>query len=205
MNLSRISMRVIALAGSLTLLAGSSAFAQGRNEQRSQNQAANQAYANRTVDGTVASVSQDRNGERVRLTNGMDVFVPNSVTALNQGRRYGAATLQPGDVVRLNVYSRQGDGRDAEVRSMEILSTNSIYNNDRRLNGTVVSFNRRAHTLVMRADNGQTMNVNLGYIGRNNTSATTFRRGDRISVTGRTDRGVVIADDVRLSNNNNRR
>ena len=30
--------------------------------------------------------------------------------------------LLPGDVVRLNVYSREGDGRDAQVRSMEILS-----------------------------------------------------------------------------------
>ena len=61
-------MRAIALAGSLTLLAGSSAFAQGRIDARNQNQ----TYANKTVDGTVASVSQDRNGgERVRLTNGM--------------------------------------------------------------------------------------------------------------------------------------
>ena len=192
-------MRAIALAGSLTLLAGSSAFAQGRIDARNQNQ----TYANKTVDGTVASVSQDRNGgERVRLTNGMDVFVPSSVTAVNQGRRYGAATLQPGDVVRLSVFSRQGDGRDAEVRSMEIVSTNSIYNNDRRLNGTVMSVNRRNHTLAIRTDNGQTMNINLaGYDGRNNTSAMTFRKGDRISITGRTDRGIVIAEDIRLTNN----
>jgi hypothetical protein len=192
-------MRAIALAGSLTLLAGSSAFAQGRIDARNQNQ----TYANKTVDGTVASVSQDRNGgERVRLTNGMDVFVPSSVTAVNQGRSYGAATLQPGDVVRLNVFSRQGDGRDAEVRSMEIVSTNSIYNNDRRLNGTVMSVNRRNHTLAIRTDNGQTMNINLaGYDGRNNTSAMTFRMGDRISITGRTDRGIVIAEDIRLTNN----
>jgi hypothetical protein len=202
MNHSRIAMRAIALAGSLTLLAGSSAFGQGRNDERSRNQDQNQGYANKTVDGTVASVLQDRDGERVRLTNGMDVFVPSSVTAVNQGRRYGAATLQPGDVVRLNVYSRQGDGRDAQVRSMEIVSTNSIYNNERRLNGTVMSVNRHNHTLQMRTDNGQTMNINLaGYNGRNNTSAMTFRKGDRISITGRTDRGIVIAEDIRLTNN----
>ena len=200
MNHSRIAMRAIALAGSLTLLAGSSAFAQGRNDERSRSQEQNQAYATRTVDGTVASVSQDRNGERVRLTNGMDVFVPTAVTAMNQGRRYGAATLQPGDVVRLNVYS-QGDGRDAEVRSMEIVSASSIYNNDRRLNGTVMSVNVRNHTLTMHADNGQTTNINLaGYNGRNNTSAMTFRIGDRISITGRTNRGTVIAEDIRLTN-----
>jgi hypothetical protein len=204
MNQSRIAMRALALAGSLTLLAGSSAFAQGRNDRQQRNEQDNQAYSNRTVDGTVQSVTQDRNGERVRLTNGMDVFVPASVTATNSGRRYGAAMLQPGDVVRLNVYSRQGDGRDAEVRTMELLSTNATYNNDRRLKGTVVSFNRRHQTMVISADNGQTMNVDLsGYNRLTSTNMTTFRKGDRISLTGRIDRGVLIADDVRLRNNNN--
>ena len=62
----------------------------------------------------------------------MDVVVPNSITGMYQNRRYQAAMLLPGDVVRLNVYSREGDGRDAQVRSMEILSR---YDNGRTGNG----------------------------------------------------------------------
>lgn len=194
---TKILTRNMALAGAVTLLLGSSAFAQNRSYPRTYEQGANRGYANRTVEGTVASVVHGRHGDRVRLTNGMDLLVPNSVTSMNQGRRYGASMLQPGDVVRMNVYSREGDGRDAQVRSLEILQTSSGYNNDHRLNGTVVSINRRARTLVMQTDNGRTVNVDFNaYAGRGTTSAGTFRRGDRISVSGRMDRGTVIADDV---------
>jgi len=77
------------------------------------------------VEGTVASVEHARNGERVRLTNGMDLVVPDSVMDVSQGRRRGASTLQRGDVVRMTVYSREGDGRDARVRTLEILRTSS--------------------------------------------------------------------------------
>jgi uncharacterized protein YdeI (BOF family) len=184
----------MALAGAVTLLLGSSVFAQNRNYPRADG---NRGYANRIVEGTVASVVHDRNGERVRLTNGMDLLVPNSISSMNQGRRFGASMLQPGDVVRMNVYSREGDGRDAQVRSLELLRTSSVYNNDRRLNGTVVSFDRRARMLVMQTDNSRTITVDLNaYAGR----GMTFRNGDRISVSGRMNRGTFVADDVRLSN-----
>src|SRR4051812_31059788 len=103
--------RNVALAGSFMFLLGSSAFAQYGSYPGTY-RSANRGYANRIVEGTVASASVARNGERIRLTNGMELIVPNSITAVNEGRRYGAATLLPGDVVRLTVYSREGDGRD---------------------------------------------------------------------------------------------
>ena len=110
--------RSIALAGALTLMLGSTASAQ--NVYRQQN--SNRGFANRVVEGTVSQVIRDRNGDHVRLTNGMDLLVPNSITGVTEGRRWGASTLRAGDVVRLNVYSREGDGRDAQVRSIELLS-----------------------------------------------------------------------------------
>ena len=119
---TKVLARNFALAGALPLLVASSAFAQYGSYPGTY-RTANRGYANRTVEGTVASVAVARNGgEHVRLTNGMDVVVPPSITGMYQNRRYQAAMLVPGDVVRLNVYSREGDGRDAQVRSMEILS-----------------------------------------------------------------------------------
>jgi putative ubiquitin-RnfH superfamily antitoxin RatB of RatAB toxin-antitoxin module len=151
------------------------------------------------VEGTVASVAVGRNGgEHVRLTNGMDLLVPSSITRMRQGRRY-TATLRPGDVIRANVYSREGDGRDAQVRSFEILQT--VGYNDGRFSGTVISVNRRSNIMAMRTENGRTVNVDLGIFSRGNASARAFRAGDRILVTGRMDRGTVIADDVRIVNN----
>lgn len=200
---AKIAVRNIALAGTMTFLLGSPAvMAQGRGNGRT----ASQGYANRVVEGTVRSVAPDREGEHVRLTNGMDLLVPRSLTRMRQGRRYTAALL-PGDLVRANVYSREGDGRDAEVRSFEILQTSGYnYNNNnqrldgQRFNGTVVSVNRRSNVMVMRTDNGRTLNVDLGtYNGRGTTSARTFRSGDRITVTGRMDRGTVMADVVSLN------
>jgi hypothetical protein len=196
---AKIAVRSMALAGAVTLLLGSPAvMAQGRGNGRT----AAQGYANRVVEGTVRSVAADRDGEHVRLTNGMDLLVPPSLTRMRQGRRYTAA-LVPGDVVRANVYSHEGDGRDAEVRSFEILQT-SGYNNQRlngqRFNGTVVSVNRRSNVMVMRTDNGRTVNVDLGtYNGRGNSTARNFRSGDRITVTGRMDRGTVIADLISIN------
>src|SRR3954454_23798266 len=198
--------RTIALAGALPLLAASSAFAQYGSYPGTY-RAANRGYANRTVEGTVQSVSVARNGgEHVRLTSGMDVVVPPSITSNYQNRRYQASMLVPADVVRLNVYSRQGDGRDAEVRSMEILSRydnsygrngNNGYRNgynDRLISGTVVSYNRRSNLAVVQTDNGRTVNVNVNAYGNRNA----FRRGDRVNISGRMNRGTFVADGVRV-------
>src|SRR3954453_18734735 len=151
---TNVLARSIAIAAALPILVASSAFAQNRNYPGTY-RAANRGYANRVVEGTVASVAGGRNGgEHVRLTNGMDVLVPASITSNYQNRRYQASMLVPGDVVRLNVYSREGDGRDAQVRSMEILSrygNNNGYRNgnngynDRLITGTVVSYDRRSN------------------------------------------------------------
>jgi hypothetical protein len=193
----------------LPLLVASSAFAQSRTYPGTYQQVANGGYANRTVEGTVASIAAARNGERIRLTNGMDLVVPNSLYGVNQGRRYNASMLQRGDVVRMSVWSRQGDGRDAQVRSLEILQRygynngnngynngnngNRGYNNDRLITGTVVSFDRRANMLVVQTDNGRTVNVNVNQSGANRGS---FRRGERVNISGRMDRGSFIADGV---------
>ncbi|MCU1229949.1 MAG: hypothetical protein JWO97_2833 [Acidobacteria bacterium] len=204
--------RSIALAGALTLMLGSTASAQ--NVYRQQN--SNRGFANRVVEGTVSQVIRDRNGDHVRLTNGMDLLVPNTITGVTQGRRWGASTLHAGDVVRLNVYSREGDGRDAQVRSIELLSSNTYNNNGRNNNGynnnmmsgTVVSVDRRAHTLVMQADNGRTYSVDFNSWSGRDTTVGSYRRGDRISVSGRMGRGnTVIASDVRVTGTtrNNRR
>jgi hypothetical protein len=196
MSSTRSLIRNVSLAFAVVMMLASSAFAQ---------------RANRMVEGTVSSVIHARNGDHVRLTDGMDLLVPNTITGMNAGRRYTAAMLQPGDVVRMAVYSRQGDGRDAQVRSLEIVSigggrgynNNNGYDNDgwvngtngRRLNGTIVSVDRRARTLVMQTDRGRTVSVNFTGFNRNGNFG--FRKGDRISVSGRMDRGLVIADDVR--------
>jgi hypothetical protein len=204
--------RNMALAGALPVLVASSAFAQYGSSQGTY-RTANRGYANRTVEGTVASVAVGRNGgEHVRLTNGMDVVVPPSITGMYQNRRYQAAMLVPGDVVRLNVYSRQGDGRDAQVRSMEILSRysnngnngyrngNNGYRNgnngynDRLISGTIVSYDRRSNLAVIQTDNGRTVNVNVNAYGGRNA----FRRGDRVNISGRMDRGTFVADGVRI-------
>jgi len=192
----------MALAGAITFLLGSSAFAQYGSYPGTY-RSADRGYANRVVEGTVASVAVARYGERIRLTNGMDLVVPNSVVGVNQGRRYGAATLLPGDVVRMTVYSREGDGRDARVLGFELLqsnSNNSYFGNDHRMNGTIVSFDRRDRSMIVQTDRGRTISVDLSaYNGRMGWG--TFRRGDRVSITGRFDRGTVIVDDIRVDNN----
>jgi hypothetical protein len=191
---TKVFIRNLALAGAVPLLLASSALAQ--NEYGS---AAGRGYANRVVEGTVASVAPARNGERIRLTNGMDLVVPNSVIATNQGRRYQTSLLQPGDVVRMTVYSREGDGRDARVRSFEYLRPGGgDFNNDRSLAGTVMSFDPRSSMLVLQTDSGRTINVDArSYGGRR------IRRGDRISISGRMDResGNFIAVGIQLSGN----
>jgi hypothetical protein len=209
---TKVFARTIALAGALPLLAASSAFAQYGTYPGTY-RAANRGYANRVVEGTVASVAVARNGgEHVRLTNGMDVVVPPSITSNYQNRRYQASMLVPGDVVRLNVYSREGDGRDAQVRSMEILSRygnngygnngnrNNGYRNgnngynDRLISGTVVSYDRRGNMAVVQTDNGRTINVNVNAYGGRNA----FRRGDRVNISGRMNGGTFVADGVRV-------
>ena len=224
---TKVLAHKVALAGAFSLLLGSSAFAQSQYPGQypgTYQRAANRGYANRVVEGTVASVQHDRNGgEHVRLTNGMDLLVPATLTSNYQGRRYGAAMLLPGDTVRMAVYSREGDGRDARVKAIELLArsnngygrnNNGNYNNGRdrnrdgynnngnnrfnSLNGTVVSVDRRNNMLVMQADNGRTMNIDLGAYGRS-TAARSFRRGDRISVSGQMNGGGFIAEDVRLT------
>jgi len=199
----KILARNIALAGALPLLVASSAFAQYGSNQGTY-RTANRGYANRIVEGTVASVAEARNGgEHVRLTNGMDLVVPPSITGMYQSRRYQAAMLLPGDVVRMSVYSREGDGRDAQVRSMEIVSRydnnrngNGYRNgyNDRLIAGTIVSYDRRSNVAVVQTDNGRMINVNVNVYGGRNT----FHRGDHVNISGRMDRGTFIADGVRV-------
>jgi hypothetical protein len=197
---TKILSRNVALAGAFTFLLGSSAFAQYGSYPGTY-RAAERGFANRVVEGTVASVAAARYGERIRLTNGMDLVIPNSITGVNQGRRYGAATLLPGDVVRLTVYSREGDGRDARVLGFELLqsnsNSNSYFGNDRRMNGTIVSFDRRNRSMVVQTERGRTVSVNLStYNGR--MGWDTFHRGDRVSITGRMDRGNVFVEDIRV-------
>jgi len=198
---TKVLARNLALAGALPLLVASSAFAQYGSYPGTY-RAASRGYANRTVEGTVASVAVARNGgEHVRLTNGMDVVVPPSITSMYQNRRYQAAMLVPGDVVRLNVYSREGDGRDAQVRSMEILSRydngNNGYRNgynDRLISGTIVSYDRRSNLAVVQTDSGRTVNVDVNVYGGRNR----FHRGDRVNISGRMNRGTFVADGVRV-------
>jgi hypothetical protein len=208
---TKVLLRNAALAGALPLLVASSAFAQYGSYEGSY-RTADRGYANRTVEGTVASVELGRNGgEHVRLTSGMEVVVPPSITGMYQNRRYQASMLVPGDVVRLDVFSRDGDGRDSQVRSMEILSRyeNNHYGrrddnngyrngyngyNDRLISGTVVSYDRRSNLATVQTDNGRTVSVNVyAYGGRNS-----FRRGDRVNISGRMDRGTFVADGVRI-------
>jgi hypothetical protein len=212
--------RNIALAGALTALLGSSAAL--AQSPRYYPQVANRNYANRTVEGTVASVSVDRGGrEHLRLTNGMDLVIPSSVMWSNQGQRYAASRLQPGDVVRMDVYSRQGDGRDAQVRSLTVVQSrsgyghnngaynNGSYNNNNnnngrygsgaydngQVNGTVLSVDRRAQLLVMQSDDGRRVTVDLNRTADSRVRG--LRRGDRVSVTGRVDSsGNITADSI---------
>jgi hypothetical protein len=198
---TKILTRNMALAGAMTFLLGSSAFAQYGSYPGTY-RAAERGYANRVVEGTVASVEVARYGERIRLTNGMDLVVPNSITGVTQGRRYGAATLLPGDVVRLTVYSREGDGRDARVLGFELLqsNSNSYFGNDRRMSATIVSFDRRNRSMIVQTDRGRTVTVDLStYNGR--LGWGTFRRGDRVSITGRMDRGNVFVEDIHVIDN----
>ncbi|MEA2237360.1 MAG: hypothetical protein QOC81_2084 [Thermoanaerobaculia bacterium] len=206
--------RNAAMAGAVTLMLGSSAFAQYGSYPRTYGQVAQRGYANRVVEGTVASVVVARNGQRVRLTNGMDLVVPNSVTGEDQGRRYGASTLRPGDVVRMTVYSREGDGRDARVLSLQLLQSNNGYGRnsngygrgnsyfgaDRQMNGTIVSVDRRNRSIVVETDRGRTVTVDVsGYSNRNADGYASFRRGDRITITGRMNGGEIFVDDIRVT------
>ncbi len=198
--------RNLLMAGAVPLLLASSAFAQyGTYNQRQVQQSGNRGWANRVVEGTIASASLDRRGnEHIRLTNGMDLVVPRDIVPMNQGRHYQMSMLQVGDTVRMNVYSREGDGRDAQVKSFEILQTRNGYGmgrsgmNERQLIGTVVSFDRRENMMVVQSDSGRTVNVDLGSYNVNNRK-TRFRRGDRVTVAGRMDRGTgrFLADGIR--------
>ena len=213
---TKVLARNMALAGAVTFLLGSSAFAQYGSYPRTYGQVAQRGYANRVVEGTVASVEVARYGQRVRLTNGMDLVVPNSVTGENQGRRYGASTLRPGDLVRMTVYSREGDGRDARVLSLQLLQSNSngygrgnsngygrgnsYFGADRTMNGTIVSVDRRNRSIVVETDRGRTVTVDVsGYSNRNANGYASFRRGDRISITGRMNGGEILVDDIRVT------
>jgi hypothetical protein len=187
-------IRNLAATAAFTLLLGTPALAQYRND--------NTGYANRSVDGTVSSVVHGRYGDHVRLTNGMDLFVPNNVMPLNGGRNYAVSQLRAGDVIRADVFSRPGDGRDAQVRSVEVLQTRygrnyNNYNNNygdygRQWTGTIVSVDRRNDLLVVQTDRGRTITVNT-----NGTSLRGFHRGDRVSVTGRMNNGSFFADEIR--------
>src|SRR3954452_3126905 len=204
---AKVLARSIAIAAALPILVASSAFAQNRSYPGTY-RVANRGYANRIVEGTVAAVAPARNGgEHVRLTNGMDLIVPPSITGMYQSRRYEAAMLLPGDVVRMAVYSRQGDGRDAQVRSLEILSRyendngrrnrdNGYRNgyNERLITGTVVSYDRRSDLAIVQTDNGRNVTVDMNAYGGRNV----VRRGDRVNISGRMNRGTFIADGVRI-------
>jgi hypothetical protein len=192
---TKLFIRNFAFTGAVTLLLASPVVAQGRYYQPVAN-----GYANRIVEGTVALAEPARGGERIRLTNGMDLVVPNSVLATNQGRPYQMNLLHPGDVVRMTVYSREGDGRDARVRSFEFLRAggpaySNGYNNERTLTGTVLSVDRRNDIVVVQTERGRTVSVDVGsYNGR-------IRRGDRVSVSGRMDRdaGNFVASGVQVT------
>jgi hypothetical protein len=193
---AKIAVRSIALPGAITLLLGSPAvMAQGRGNGRTGGSGIHQSGARR--DGPVRRVRPRKRAceadERICWCRGRSpACVRDAITPL------------PCDVVRANVYSREGDSRDAEVRSFEILQTSGDNNNQRlngqRPSGTVVSANHRSSVMVMRTDNGRTLNVDLGtYNGRGNSTARNFRAGDRITVTGRMDRGTVIADAISIN------
>jgi len=62
----------------------------------------------------------------------------------------------------------------------------------------VVSVDRRSETLVLQTENGRTVTVDLSDASDDDSR---FRRGDRISVTGRMRRGTFVAEDVRLRGN----
>lgn len=220
---TKVLARTIALAGALPLVVASSAFAQYGSYPGTY-RTANRGYANRTVEGTVASVAVARNGgEHVRLTNGMDVVVPPSITGMYQNRRYQAAMLVPGDVVRLNVYSREGDGRDAQVRSMEILSrydtngygrngnngygrngNNGYGRNGNNGYGRSNGYNDRliSGTIVSfdRRSNLAVVQTDSGRTINVDTNAYNgrFRRGDRVNISGRMNSGTFVADGVRV-------
>src|ERR1700720_240668 len=93
--------RKVVLAGAFPLLLASSVLAQDYYPRTDQPVVTSRGFANRMVEGTVASVTPVRFGERIRLTSGMDLFVPDSIVPTNQGRRYQMSMLQPGDVVRM--------------------------------------------------------------------------------------------------------
>jgi hypothetical protein len=189
---TKVLARNIALAGALPLLLASSAFAQNRSYPGTYR--VSRGYANRTVEGTVAAVAPARNGgEHVRLTNGMDLIVPPSITGMYENRRYQAAMLVPGDVVRMRVYSRDGDGRDAEVRSLEILSRYAP-GRERLVSGNIVSIDRRNNIIVVQSDRGRRIDIDVNSFGRRNS----FHRGDHVNISGRMDRGIFIADGVRF-------
>jgi hypothetical protein len=189
---TKVLVRNIALAGALPLLLASSAFAQNRSYPRTYR--VSRGYANRTVEGTVAAVAPARNGgEHVRLTNGIDLIVPPSITGMYENRRYQAAMLVPGDVVRMRVYSREGDGRDAEVRSLEILSRYAP-GRERLVSGNIVSIDRRNNIIVVQSDRGRRIDVDVNSFGRRNS----FHRGDHVNISGRMDRGSFVADGVRF-------
>jgi len=213
--MNRFSLgRSALLAGAFGLLLGSTALGQYPDYPRG----AHSQQANRVVEGTVESVVHERHGDRVRLTSGMDLLVPFSVTGMRQGRQWGASALQPGDVVRMTVYSRQGDGRDAEVRSIEFVSSynegyrnngynnngyNNGYNNGAFITGRVVSIDRRSRVVVVDQDNGPAVNVDLRQLSNSSSRIKTFRRGDRVSISGIMDRtGFLVADDVRFDPRN---
>ena len=66
--------------------------------------------------------------------------------------------------------------------------------NDRLITGTVVSYDRRSNLAVVQTDNGRTVNVDVNAYGGRNA----FRRGDRVNISGRMDRGTFVADGVRI-------
>lgn len=194
-DLKKLTRNAVFVAVALGLV-GPSAFAQYGSYPRTY-QRAQWGYANRVVRGTVVAVSNMRYGQRIRLADGMELVVPESALSSMRGRR-GAAELVPGDVVRMAVYSVQGDGRDARVLSIELLQSNSYYGNNRRIAGTIVSVNRRDRFMMMETDGGYRMNVDLrAYAGRDWSVLDRFRRGDRVSISGRIDRGTIIAEEIR--------
>ena len=90
----------------------------------------------------------------------------------------------------LSRYGNNGYGNNNGYRN----GNNGYGYNDRLVSGTVVSYDRRSNLAVVQTDNGRTINVDVNAYGGRNA----FRRGDRVNISGRMNRGTFVADGVRV-------
>ena len=154
-----------------------------------------------TIDGTVRSVRAAENIFVVETSRReiYEVTGRTSTPVYFEGRTYSITNLEPGDRVRIEVES-QNDLDGVVARSIEVTGDSSPGDNSLGgVEGTITRIDTRLNTMRVRSTRGEVVvDVKDAYDSSNRRlRLADFRVNDVVSVTGRYEGTVFVADTVR--------